>query len=341
MRVDGKEIGNNNPVYFVAEIGSNYMNFDEAKTLIDIAVDIGVDAVKFQTFEADTITTKNIYFDMEITGRIRQYDLFKSFEHSKDLQRQVYEYAKQRSISVYSAPSHIKDIEFMEKIDVPVYKIGSDLACHIPLLEEVAMTGKPILLSTGLCTLDEVKDSVEAVLNIGRSQIALYHCVSNYPTQFNEVNLRAIHTLKEVFGVPVGLSDHTVGIEISLAAVAIGSDMIERHLTFDKNAKGPDHIISLDKNEFTQLIMQSRNIEIAMGDGKKLPSCSELKNKENNRVSIVAMQDIPKGTIIEKHMIDIRRPGNGLEPKYLKKIIGRRAKDKMLFEEPLSWKKIE
>ena len=178
VRLGDKIVGDGNPCYFVGEIGGLFKNFDEAKRLIDSAIEIGIDAIKFQTLEAETITTKNNYFHLGVTGEISQYEFFKKFEPPKELQRQIVKYANDKGIMIFSAPSHIKDLEIMKEMDLSIYKIGSDLACHIPLLKEVAKIGKPIILSTGMCNMDEVNESVNAILSTGNEQLILLHCVS-------------------------------------------------------------------------------------------------------------------------------------------------------------------
>ena len=187
-------IGDDYPCYIIAEIGGLFKNFEEAKRLIDSAIEIGVDAVKFQTLEAETVTTKNNYFDMEATGKISQYELLKDFEIPKEVQMQIVDYANKQGITIFSAPSHINDLEIMKKMNLGIFKIGSDLACHIPLLKKVAELNKPIILSTGMCTLAEVKDSVNAILSTGNNQIIIMHCVSNYPAKPEETNLKVIET---------------------------------------------------------------------------------------------------------------------------------------------------
>ena len=254
VELDGKLVGNGKPCYFVAEIGSMFSNFEEAKRLIDSAIEIGIDAVKFQTFEANTITTKNNLFDMENTGKISQYDLFKKCEISKELQIEVVNYANNKGITVFSAPSHIKDLDIMKKMDIPIYKIGSDLACHTPLLKEVANIGKPIILSTGMCTLEEIRTSVETILSTGNEKLIILHCVSDYPNKPEETNLNAILTLKKEFDLPVGFSDHNIGWSISFGAVSMGANMIERHFRDPNNNSAPDDIVALDKDQFSSLI---------------------------------------------------------------------------------------
>lgn len=341
VRLGDKLVGDGHPCYIVAEIGGAFKDIEQAKRLIDSAIEIGFDAVKFQTLEADTITTKRNYFDMEATGKVSQYSLFKDFEISKDLQLEVVRYANRKGIPIFSAPSHMKDLDLMREMELPIYKIGSDLACHIPLLKEVAKIGKPIILSTGMCTMKEVKDSVNAILSTGNDQIVLLHCVSNYPTRIDEVNLNAINTMKKECSLPTGYSDHTVGPLVSLAAAIMGANMIEKHFRDPRNPPGPDDIHSLVKDEFSNLITSVRDIEKAKGSGEKVPTESERKNLLTNRVSIIAINDIPKGSTISSEMIDVRRPGNGIQPIHYESIIGRKTKINIPKEEPLSWEMLE
>ena len=341
VKIQNKIIGENHPCYTVAEIGGAFHNIEEAKRLIDSAVEIKVDAVKFQTLEAETITTKNNLFDLEITGRVSQYELFKEAEISKELQIDIVKYANDKGITIFSAPSHLNDLEIMKKMDLAVYKIGSDLSCHIPLLKEISKIGKPIILSTGMCTLEEVRNSVDAILAEGNDQLVILHCVSDYPTKPENVNLNAILTMKEEFNMPVGYSDHTVGNLSSLAAVSLGANMIERHFRDIQNSKGVDDSISLVKDEFKDLINNIRLIEQIKGTGVKIPTKLEQKNLLSNKVSIISLQDIKQGETITSKTIDIRRPGNGIQPIDLEKVIGKKSKIFIPKETPIQWEMIE
>jgi len=339
--LNGKKVGDGFPCYTIAEIGGLFTNFQEAKRLIDSALEIGADAVKFQTLEAETITTKKNFFDMEATGHILQYEIFKQFELPKELQIKVVNYANDLGITIFSAPSHIKDLEIIKKMDLPIFKIGSDLACHIPLLKEVAKLNKPIILSTGMCSLEEVRDSVNAIFSTGNDQLVILHCVSNYPAKPEETNLNAILTLKNEFDVPVGLSDHTIGDTISLGAVAIGANLIEKHFRDPQNSSSPDDIVALNKNQFSSLIKSIQLIEKARGDGKKIPTNSEKKNLLANRVSIISLIEIKAGQTITKDLIDIRRPGTGIQPIHFEEIVGKKAKIDIPKEEPLTFDMLE
>jgi len=336
-----KIVGDGNPCYTIAEIGILFKNFDEAKRLIDSAKEIGVDAVKFQTWEAETLTTKKNFFDMEVTGHASQYEFLKELEISKELQFKIVNYAKEKNVTIFSAPSHMKDLEVMEQMDLPIYKIGSDLACHVPLLKKIAKFGKPIILSTGMCYLQEIKNSVNAILDAGNDQLILLHCVSDYPSKIEESNLNAIIELKKEFQLPVGFSDHTIGTITSMAAAIIGANVIEKHFRDPQNQPSPDDLHALTKEEFKNLVDSIRIVEKAKGNGKKEPTKSEMKNRETNRVSIIAMDNISTGTIITEDLLDIRRPGTGIQPIDFNKIIGKKAKVDISREDPLTWEMIE
>lgn len=341
VKLLNKFVGDEYPCYIVAEIGGAFTNFEEAKRLIDSAIELNIDAVKFQTLAADTVTTKKNYFDFEITGHVPQYKILKHFELSKDLQKQIVKYANDCGIPIFSAPSHITDLETMKELELPIYKVGSDLACHIPLLKEISRLNKPIILSTGMCTMEEVITSVDAIKSEGNDQIILMHCISNYPSKMNELNLNAINSMKKKFDLPVGFSDHTKGIISTLAASIIGANIIERHFMDPQNTPGPDDVHSLTKAEFTELIQCIRDVEKAKGSGEKIPTPSELKNLATNRVSIIALKDIPVGTKITYDMIDVRRPGTGIQPIYFEKVLGMKAKVYIQKEDPLKWNMIE
>jgi len=341
IKLVNKWVGDNYPCYCVAEIGGSFHTFAEAKRLIDSLHDIEVDAIKFQTFEAETITTKKNYFNMKATGKISQYRLFKKTEVDKEIQKQIVDYAANLGIVIFSAPSHMHDLKTISELELPIIKIGSDLACHIPLLKEVSSIGKPIILSTGMCTLDEVKTSVNTIFDSGNKNLILMHCVSNYPAEISELNLRAIVTLKKEFGIPVGFSDHTLGLDSTIASVVLGANIIERHFKDIKNSPNPDDAHALTKKDFSRLICSIRNIEKALGTGEKIPTVSEQKNLQTNRVSIVAIKNIKKGTKITPDVIDIRRPGTGIQPRFFNTVLGKTTKKNIPKDEPLDWSLFE
>ncbi len=333
-------MGDGYPCYIIAELGVSFKNFEEGKRLVDGAIKAKVDAVKFQTYEAETFTIKNNFFDLESTGHLSQYEFGKQTELSKELQKKIIEYAKTKGIMIFSAPSHIKDLELLEEMNIPIYKIGSDLACHIPLLKKVAKLGKPIILSTGMCTLEEVSNSVSTIKKEGNNQVIVMHCVSNYPSKMEELNLKAIQTMKDEFNLPVGFSDHTIGSLAVLTSTIMGANIIEKHFRDTLNTSSADDEHSLIKNELSDLVSSIRRIEKSFGSGKKLPTESEKKHMLTNRVSIIAMKKILKGTKITEEMIDIRRPGTGIQPIHWDEIIGKETKEDIDYEEPLTWEMI-
>ncbi len=337
IKIENFIIGLDKPVFFIAEIAGNFTTFGEAKKIINSAITAGSHCIKFQTFDADTVTTKTNRFDMENVGKVSQYEILKNMQCPQEVQRKIMKYCRKEKILAFSSPSHISDINFLEEIENPVYKIGSDLACHIPLLKIVAKLDKPIILSTGMCTLEEVRISINSILNEGNEKILLMHCVADYPTKVEEINLTVLETLKKEFGFPVGYSDHTIGPEMSLAAVALGANAIERHFKHKENHQGPDAVLSSDETEMKYIIDTSGKIQKAMGDGIKKPSRHEFKNRITNRVSICSLVDIPKGTIITEDLIDIRRPGSGIQPVYFEQILGRIARKSIPKDEAITW----
>lgn len=341
IKINSKIIGENHPCFIIAEIGGMFSNFDEAKRLVNSAIAANVDAIKFQTYDAETITTKDNLFDLGVTGKISQYEFFKKHQLSFELQKKVVEYANQKKILIFSAPSHIKDLETLEKLNIPLYKIGSDLACHIPLLEKVGKIGKPIILSTGMCTLEEIEKSVNVILDTGNDQIALLHCISNYPAEVSETNLLAIGTMRKKFKLPVGYSDHTKGILLATVASAMGASIIEKHFFHPDNSSHADDPHSANPTELKNLVNNIRNIEKAKGNGIKSPTKSELKNLKTNRVSIIASENISSGTKINEMMLDIRRPGNGISPLCYHELIGKTTKIDIVKNQPIVWNMID
>jgi len=338
IEIASRKIGPGHPCFIIAEIGGNFRTYEEGISLIDEAGRCGADAVKLQTFRADTLAAKSAVFDMENTGRISQYELFKEYELSDELHNRLWAYAADHGILLFSTPSHESDVDFLvEDLDVPVLKIGSDDVCNLPFIEYAARQGRTIILSTGMSTLEEVGEAVATILRAGCDDLILLHCVTNYPAHFENVNLKAMLTLAGEFGLPFGYSDHTLGNEACFAAVALGAQVIEKHFTLNKNAPGPDHMLSADPAEMTALVKGIRNIEKALGDGIKRPADSEQITRYNNRKSIVTVQTIPAGARITREMIAIKRPGYGIQPKYLEMVIGRIVRQTIGAEEVVTW----
>ncbi|MFA7084413.1 MAG: N-acetylneuraminate synthase family protein [Arcobacteraceae bacterium] len=324
--------------YIIAEIGGNFTTFTEAKQLVDLAYDAGVDAVKLQTYKAETIVTKNAYFDLDNVGNILQQELFKKYQINDDLHQKIFSYINSKGLDWFSTPSHATDVDMLEKLEVSAHKLGADDATNFPLIQYVARLGKPILLSSGMCTLDEVKEMVNAAFEVGNSDIILFHTISNYPTYQHEVNLKVIHTLKHEFpDLRIGFSDHTIGTTACIAAACMGAEVIEKHFTYDKNAEGPDHQLSADFNEMKEIVDKIREFEVMRGTGIKRPVGKEITNREKNRKSIIAKSDLSENEVLTMENIDIKRPGYGISPKYLNRIIGKRVNKNIQNDEVIKW----
>lgn len=324
--------------YIIAEIGGNFTTFEQAVRLIDAAAQCGVDAVKLQTYRAETVASKNAIFDMENTGKVSQFDLFRKYEIDHELHSKVFAYAEAKGLDWFSSPSHESDVDMLETLGVGVHKIGSDDAVNLPFLRYVARTGKPIMLSTGMCTLDEVRESVDAILAEGNENLILLHAITSYPTHPENVNLAAMQTLMQAFPqLGIGYSDHTLSPIACLCAVAMGARVIERHFTYDKKADGPDHMLSADPAEMKWLVEAVRNFEIMRGSGIKRPAESEKITRRNNRKSVVLNRNVKAGTRLTEQDIAVKRPGYGIGPKHFEQIIGRSVAADMEKDAVLTW----
>lgn len=327
--------------YIIAEIGGNFTTYEEAVRLIDAAFRIGVDCVKLQTYRAETVSSKSAFFDMENTGRISQYDFFKKYEIGKELHKKVFDYIRSKGLDWFSTPSHQTDVDMLESLGVSAYKIGADDAVNVPFLKYVANKGLPVFLSTGMCTLDEIKKSVAAIAEEGNERIVIFHTVSCYPTHPEFANLNVIRTFQREFPqFTIGYSDHTLSPLACIAAVAIGARVIERHFTMDKRAGGPDHIFSSTPDEMRYIVESVRIVEKMLGSGTRKPFGPEVQNRLNNRKSVVAIRDIGKGTLFTTDNISVKRPGTGIEPEHFAEILNRRAARDIKEDELIGWKDI-
>lgn len=324
--------------YIIAEIGGNFTSFEEAKQLINAAYECGVDAVKLQTYRAETITSANAFFDMENTGVVSQYALFKKYEVDESLHRSIFAYIESKGLDWFSTPSHETDVDMLEKFGVGAHKIGSDDAVNIPYLRYVARTGKPIILSTGMCTMEEVRESVSAILEEGNDRLMLLHAITSYPTHPQNVNLLSIQSMMQSFpGLDIGYSDHTVTPIAALCAAALGARIIEKHFTLDKSSAGPDHMLSADPIEMKWLVDSIRCFELMRGSGVKRPADSEKNTRINNRKSLILKGDLKKGDRLTASNIAIKRPGYGISPKYFDQVIGRSVMKDMERDSILTW----
>ena len=327
IEIAGRKVGPDYPCFIIAEAGVNHNGDVEiAKRLVDVAAEAKVDAVKFQTFKADCVVSnvapKAEYQLQTTNGEESQLEMLQRLELSPDAHLKLRKYCKERGVLFISTPFDTQSCDLLDKFGVPVFKIGSGEITNWPFLEYVARKDKPIILSTGMSFLSEVDEAVRVIRNVGNDKLALLHCVSNYPADPSDANLQAIQTMATAFRLPVGYSDHTPSIEVSLAAVALGACVIEKHFTLDRNLPGPDHSASLEPQELKALVAGIRTIERALGSGAKEPAKSEADNRMSVRRSLVAAVDIPAGTILTKDMIDIKRPGTGLKPAILPHLVG-------------------
>jgi len=330
IKIGKNLIGKGEPCFIIAEAGVNHNgSLDLAKKLIDAACKAGVDAVKFQTFKAEDLVTENanmFEYQKKNTGEnCSQLTFLKRMELKYDDFLKLKEYCDKKGILFLSTPHTEGAVDFLEPL-VPAYKIGSGDLTNIPVLEKIAKKGKPIILSTGMANLKEVKDAVKAIKRAGNSRIVLLHCTTNYPCPIEEVNLKAMLTLKKEFNLPVGYSDHTEGIVVPAAAVALEARVIEKHFTLDNRLIGPDHKASLEPNKLKEMVVAIRKTEQVLGIEKKIPTDSENRIKNAVRKSIAAEMDIRKGTRITRAMLAIKRPGTGILPKDLHKVIGKVAR---------------
>jgi len=318
-------------VYIIAEAGVNHNGSVEiAKKLIRVAKDCGADAIKFQTFKAEKLVSKNTpkaRYQMENDkGGSTQFEMLKKLELNPEDFIELKKYCEETGIDFLSSPFDEASCDFLEEIGVTSFKIGSGEITNIPFLKHIAHKCKPIILSTGMSTLGEVKEALSAIYNETSEKVSLLHCVTEYPAPFDQINLTAMQTLKNVFKVPVGYSDHTVGIEIALAAVAMGAEIIEKHFTLDKSMEGPDHKASIEPSEFKSMVLAIRNIESALGDGIKKPAKCEIPNMQIARKSLHLSKNINKGDIIRNEDLVMKRPGSGLGYQYIDFFTGKKAK---------------
>jgi N,N'-diacetyllegionaminate synthase len=305
----------------IAEAGVNHNgSMASAKRLIDAAVEAGADYVKFQTFKAETLVTQTAQkaeYQKNITDKNEsQFDMIKNLELDRAAHEELIEYCNSKDIRFLSTAFDHDSIDMLAELDIPLFKIPSGEVTNLPYLRQIGGMGKPIIMSTGMSTMEEVRDALNILLKAGaeKDRITILHCNTEYPTPMEDVNLKAMLTIGNKLGVKVGYSDHTLGIEVSIAAVAMGATVIEKHFTLDRTLQGPDHAASLEPDELKRMVTAIRNIEKAMGDGVKKPSPSEIKNMHIARKSIVAKKSIKKGEMFSDENLTIKRPGTGISP---------------------------
>lgn len=343
---DQKYIGENEPCFIIAEAGINHNgDINIAKKMIDVAKECGVDAIKFQTFKAEEfISDKNETYTYNSQGKEvteSMYEMFKRYEFTKEQWIEIADYCKQQNIIFFSTPQNPSDLDFlMSIVDLPVIKVGADDLTNIDLMSYYASKGKPMIISAGMAYISEIEDAVDAIRKEANSDLIVLHCISSYPAESEEVNLKKMNTIKQAFEVITGFSDHTIGTTASVGAVALGAKVIEKHFTLDKNMAGPDHWFSSDVEEIKKLVNDIRYIEKALGSSQVRPTKREIENRKAFRRSIVAATDIKEGDIIDLNMLTVKRPGDGLLPKFNKYVIGKAAKINIRKNEIITFDKL-
>ena len=345
----GKQvIGKDSPCFVIAEAGSNHnQDYNLALKLIEAAADAKANAVKFQVFSADEIAANTTDIIASLNGDKFSkygktlYDLYKNLELPRKWLPKLKKHAENCGIMFSATPFDESAVDELERIKIEFYKIASFELVHIPLISYAAQTQKPIILSTGMATLDDISDGVKAITKTGNNNYALLHCGIEYPPRMEDIHLAAMDKMREVFSCPVGYSDHSLGLTVPIAAVARGAKIIEKHFTLDKTLEGPDHKFALSPKELKDMVKAIRETELAIGKSDKMPVQAELIYLKRGRRSLFAKCEIKKGEVITKDMISILRPALGIMPKYIDEIIGKKAKNTIPKNEPIVWELIE
>ncbi len=333
-----------NRTFIIAEAGVNHNgNVQFAYRLVDAAVNCGANAIKFQTFRTEKIISKNVakaQYQRDNTSQDEsQFEMIKKLELSYNDFINIKHYCDEKQIIFLSTPDEEESLDFLcDVINVPYIKVGSGEITNLPFLKRVASKNKPIILSTGMAYIGEVEKALDTIYSTNNNaNVILLHCTTNYPTPYEEVNLRAMLTLREAFKLPVGYSDHTIGVEIPVAAVAMGACIIEKHFTLDRNMQGPDHKASLEPDDFERMVRAIRNVEDALGNGIKRPTKSEEEMKNVVRKKLVATQNLERGEIIKLSDVALKRSNIGLSPEFLDIIVGKKLVKEIKEDEGFTW----
>ena len=346
IKVNGRQIYPGYPIYIIAEMSANHkQDFDQAVKIVEAAKEAGADAVKLQTYTPDTMTIdcNNKYFRIgegSLWEGRNLYDLYKEAYTPWEWQAKLKKIANGLGMDFFSTPFDPTAVDFLEEMDVPAYKIASFEVVDLPLIRRIAKTGKPIIMSTGMATLGEIEEAVQAIRDTGNNQLALLKCTSAYPAPPEEMNLRTIQHLAEAFRVPVGLSDHTLGIAVPVAAVALGACIVEKHFTFSRDIPSPDSAFSLEPQEFKTMVDAIRTAEKAFG---KVSYEITEKQKASRvfRRSLFVVKDMKAGEVFTEENVRSIRPGHGLPPKYQGTILGKKAATDIPRGTPLNWSLIK
>jgi N,N'-diacetyllegionaminate synthase len=330
------------PCFIIAEAGVNHNgDLELAKQLVLAAKEAGADAVKFQTFQAKHLVTADAPqadYQARNSGKTEsQFDMLKRLELPLEAFAELSRYCQELGIMFMSTAFDEKSADFLAGLGMSIFKIPSGELTNIPLLQHIARFGKPMIVSTGMGTIEEIKEAVETIQAAGNDDITVLHCVTDYPTPPEQVNLRAMHVIQAALGVPIGYSDHSMGIEASVIAVAAGAKVIEKHFTLDCNLPGPDHKASLEPKDLGEMVKGIRKVEVLLGSGKKQPNEAELAVAKIVRRSVVAARDLKTGDTITSEMVLLRRPGTGIEPARMGEVIGRTLSREVKEGVLLSW----
>ena len=336
VRIGKDEVGSGRSCFVVSEIGAMYEDMEGMKELIRLSKEAGAGAVKIQTYCAETIALPGAEFEFEDGSRMSQFEFFKRFEIGREEHRILFAYAEEIGMTIFSTPSYYDDVDFLDELSVPVFKTGSDDLTNHPFLEYIARKGKPMIVSTGMATMGEVEEAVEAILATGNDQLILLHCTTSYPPEPKYANLNIIRTLQSAFDVLVGYSDHVPGVLPSVLAASMGACVIEKHVTLDRSLKRPDYEVSLEPAELESMVKDIRLIPILRGQGVKKVYPPEKKWRINARKSLVAARDMKSGETLKREVIKIMRPGHGIHPKYLNLVVGRRLRRDLAENEVIS-----
>jgi len=336
-----KPVGNDSPTLMIAEAGVNHNgDLRLAHELIRAAAQTGADVVKFQTYVTEEIIVRNApkaeYQLLTTNPSESQFQMLKSLELPISAYSELKAHCEELGVIFLSTPYDFPSLEALERIQVAGYKIASTDTSNLPFLDTVARKGRPVILSTGMSDLDQVSEAVDTMQSAGLHDLALLQCTSEYPAPMNELNIRAMSTLSMRFNLPVGFSDHSQGIEASSWAVAAGACIIEKHFTLDRKMKGPDHAASLEPREMTDLVKLVRRVEYSLGDGRKVPTASEVRNKPRMQKSLVARRHLAQGEVIDGSALNCKRPADGLSPSLWKQVVGRKTARAINVDETLT-----
>ena len=345
MKIKDRQIGENHPPYIIAELSGNHNgSLERALKTIKMAKSMGADAVKFQTYTPDTLTIDSDKEDFKIKGGLWDgltlYELYKSAFTPFEWHEEMFNYAQSVGITCFSTPFDESAVDLLEDLNTPAYKVASFEIIDIPLIQYIASTKKPMIISTGMANKEEIQEAVHVARENGSNELILLHCISGYPTPVEQSNLMTIPDMRNYFGLPVGLSDHTLGIEVSIASIALGASVIEKHVTLDASDKGPDSEFSLEPDQLNSLCIKCKSVWEALGSAGYERKPVEKDNIKFRR-SIYVVRDIDSGEVLTKENIRSIRPGYGLPPKYFNELIGKRVKSRVEKGTPVDWDMLE